>query len=568
MADRILNTRYSVGYVSLYDAAEVGLPVAFLLNRRGQAVLPVTETIQRAMNNSSDSIDFSLINSAQSQAYPIASFVYAIVNVSVRGVACDSVVELYRFMQWLLKSPAAVSKTSSLSMVPLTTSVIASIQRQVLDNVKCQNLKVKMLVEEQIWQELESLKTWKVPVAVASVVAVVLLAGLASFSGFQRYQYHKEATRKKWKIDFFEFDFKPKHEHTVVKKGEGVIESGVFGEGGLGEGLLGKGVLRKGVLEEGVLGEGALGGHEKSREEMEVWKAIFTLDRHLQKGSLSGKEVRLLEVEMDFHKIKATTTERLNGLVELSHKNLASFLGISTSPTSQHFYVEEACSKGCVTHLLCHQHLSIGISGRYSLARELCSALLFLHSHKLPMTALHIQQCLLDSRWTPKLSHWSLSPLHLLLTHKPPKHSQVATAGWSFLESVRYNNDCDLESYFKLFLAPELLDSSFSSSSFSSSLSEKADVFSFGVVLCAIFCIGRPFNEATGGRNSQTICSNLHLFRTHGMPDKAFNLVSVCCSGKPEDRPSLEHVHAALKSADPLSHLSVIDHVIRLYESE
>lgn len=509
----------------------MNLPVAKIINKQGKIVGAHTETIQQAMNqaNNTESMQFSLVDSPHPEAYPMASFVYFIVNVSLQQPICQSAMELYRYVEWFLESPAAKDKTMDMNMIPLTSTLIQAIKDKVLNHFLCQGHSVKLLVEEQIWMEEESLKTWKIPVIISAVIAGIFLLMLASCLVYQRYAYYKKLTRKNWKIEFYDLEFKSKNENSIIGSETKMIE------------------------------------FDTNRNDLEVWNVILSLDEGPLEGGFGGKTIKLVEIELNFERTKAIVTEKLNSIMLLSHINVASFFGVAISPTCQTFYVEDSCSKGCITRLLCHQKFSVGTSLRFSIAREVCSGLLYLHSNKIFVGAMHIHQCMIDFRWTTKISQWALYNIDAILKRTSNKANNVVV-GLNFFEAIKFQtlSSSSLHDYFKYWIAPEYSEAS--SKPFSS---DKADIFSFGVILCAIFSIMKESDvESQTGATNSVNCERLDLFKPHSqhMPSKICNLVNLCCNSNPGDRPTLENISAALRANDPQSHMSVLDHVISLYE--
>ena len=472
--------------------------------------------------------EFSLINNPSAAAYPMASFVYIIVNVTLKEDVCQSAMELYRYIEWFLTSPAALTKTTNLDMVPLTDDLISFIKNTILHRFTCMGKSVREMVEKQIHDELESLKTWKLPVIISSVVAGIFFIFLIFCLVHQKYMYIKKASVKKWNVDFSVLSFKAKNKTFFEMESPKMIKMS-----------------------------------EKSSKELEVWNVIMRLDEDYMEATLAGREARLLEVDMFFNRANTAVTEKLNSMLLLSHNNITSFIGFSTSPTGQTFFLEDICSKACITRLLCHPLFKVGASLRYSIAREVCSGLMYLHLHKINLGVLHIHQCLIDFRWTTKISQWPLYQTDAVLKRNSVKKNEVSN-GFNFFEAIKFQTLDPYPNYFNLWVAPEFEQiDGFSS--------EKADIYSFGILLCSIFSIIKDedsFNLETDKHNSPHL-DKLSFFHPHSqnLPPKVLNLVNLCTNTSSYERPTLDNVQAALKAADPKSKMSVLDHVINFYEN-
>ena len=168
VADTINNIPYSLGYLTPANALEVNLPYAMLMNKRGNIVdggkiSSVESAIDAHLQVMSARLDGSLVDSDDPDAYPIAGYSYFLIHTNIQSTNCSSAMELCRYIEWFLTSDQAHLGTVSSGMVPITESVVEKIQKNVLERMTCNGVQLKMLVDQAVYEELESLKTWKVP---------------------------------------------------------------------------------------------------------------------------------------------------------------------------------------------------------------------------------------------------------------------------------------------------------------------------------------------------------------------------------------------------------------------
>ena len=89
MADFVRREPYRVGYLSPAGAAEVGLPYASVVNRRGRVTDGDKQSVQAAMDerwrNTTSRMTSDLIDCDGDETYPIAAYSYFIVHMKQSG---------------------------------------------------------------------------------------------------------------------------------------------------------------------------------------------------------------------------------------------------------------------------------------------------------------------------------------------------------------------------------------------------------------------------------------------------------------------------------------------------
>lgn len=210
LADAVNQSPFRIGYMTPSSAVEVNLPYAVLINKRGLEVeasaLAVQEAMDERLANLSDRFTGLLNNGDGPKSYPIAGYSYFIVNIN-QTIDCRVAIELVRYILWLTTDPQASSEAENQLMVTVSSSVARRIHDKVLSRMTCNGRSLIQLAEKQIYDELESLKTWKVPVMIAGPIVGVLILLLIGYSLKQRLHYMRMLDRDDWKINFFDIEF-------------------------------------------------------------------------------------------------------------------------------------------------------------------------------------------------------------------------------------------------------------------------------------------------------------------------------------------------------------------------
>ena len=210
VADTVNDVPYRIGYLPPFGASEVLLPYASLLNKHGIAVPPTADAVQQSMRERLSTMDNHLteviVDCDGPDTYPIAGFSYFIVHLVETG-DCRTSIELARYIIWFTTSNQANEEADNQMMVAVSEEIADEIRTQVLDRLTCNGRSTMSMVDQQNYDEQESLKTWKVPVEVATPIVFVLIVVLIMFAMRQRLLLLRMLNRDDWKIAFFEIEF-------------------------------------------------------------------------------------------------------------------------------------------------------------------------------------------------------------------------------------------------------------------------------------------------------------------------------------------------------------------------
>jgi PBP superfamily domain len=211
MADTINNAPFRIGYLTPSSALEVNLPYATIINKRGYAVPASRQAVQKSMEerakNMTDRLTGVLVDCEGPDTYPIAGYTYFVVRMNESFLDCRTAVELARYITWFTTTNHASVEAENQQMVSVSPTVAAKIQSLVLSQLKCKGKFVMDLVQQQINDELESLKTWKLPVEIISPIVSFIIILLICYALRQRLQYIRMLDRDDWNINFFDIEF-------------------------------------------------------------------------------------------------------------------------------------------------------------------------------------------------------------------------------------------------------------------------------------------------------------------------------------------------------------------------
>jgi len=136
VAQMVNTTQYAIGYVELAYVLQNGMTVAAIQNPTGNWILPSLNSIQLAVQSAASSglpagnqswTSVSLLNSNDSQAYPIVSFTYLLeyqeLNV-IPGMSQAKATAIVQFLWWVVQPNGGQQYSQGLEYVPLPTNVV------------------------------------------------------------------------------------------------------------------------------------------------------------------------------------------------------------------------------------------------------------------------------------------------------------------------------------------------------------------------------------------------------------------------------------------------------------
>lgn len=210
----------------------------------------------------------------------------------------------------------------------------------------------------------------------------------------------------------------------------------------------------------------------------------------------------------------------------LDHPNIVKFLGVCVTDTEQLFPLIEYINGGTLEDFLQNDSLQIPWITRLSLALDIASGMVYLHEHN--------------------IMHRDLTSTNILLRIKN--------------NSTEYDNDSDdiqveaLISDFGLakdvqkeralsvvgsidWMAPEVI--------MGKEYGKKADVFSYGIILCEMIgrCEADPETSVIRTKSFEVDFDEFTKRSCEGCPPGFLDLARRCCKLDPEERPSFDSVY-------------------------
>uniref|UniRef100_A0A915EFH3 Guanylate cyclase n=1 Tax=Ditylenchus dipsaci TaxID=166011 RepID=A0A915EFH3_9BILA len=284
----------------------------------------------------------------------------------------------------------------------------------------------------------------------------------------------------------------------------------------------------------------------------------FTLDSMIISKSFGlynyhGERIIGLKHGVDNLALTELDMQELRNMRQLDHENLNRFYGISMDGPEM-LSMWKFCSRGSIKDVLNNNSMSKDAVFIFSIIRELCEGIYFIHNSALSCHG-HLKSsfCLIDERWQVKISYYGLKMLKKLENSK------------------RKAKDL-------LWKAPELLrmeDDAFAIGT------KSADVYSFGVIASEVVNMKPAWEEPAGEterfRNAEEI---VYLVKKGGlMPPRPTirpavpdlnpalqHLIRDCWTENPSERPKIETIRSLLRSMRNGGTTNLMDHVFNMLE--
>ncbi|XP_070199106.1 atrial natriuretic peptide receptor 1-like [Littorina saxatilis] len=257
--------------------------------------------------------------------------------------------------------------------------------------------------------------------------------------------------------------------------------------------------------------------------------------------------------------------EEMRLLTKLKHVNLTTFHGVCIEPPNL-CVLWEYCYKGSIQDLFrtCKDtDYKIDSMFQFSIAMDVCEGLHYIHSSEMKVHGnLMSSNCLIDNRWTCKLSGFGLS--YLLKGEKPDTAKD---------EQTRYSN--------LFWTAPEALRVKLKGDPCSPT--QTADIYSAAIILKEILCKNEAYAEEMHAKNMtpKDIISKVSapqgetLFRPtiSELPDEApgvvysfVRLVHACWQEDPTLRPTARKLLRHMKRLNPFRTSNIMDNMVKMME--
>ncbi|CAD5124701.1 DgyrCDS12964 [Dimorphilus gyrociliatus] len=206
-------------------------------------------------------------------------------------------------------------------------------------------------------------------------------------------------------------------------------------------------------------------------------KQVYTKVGVYKNLTVSVKTIDFPKSSLNLNRFKLMELKQMK---EMNHGNINSFVGLSFENNKAHI-LWTYCSKGSLQDILENDDIALDNLFKKSLISDLASGMNYIHSSSLKFHGnLSSGCCLIDSRWTLKISSFGLYDLKNI----------------RFQSNIRDSTTGEYEAYRKLLWhAPELLREHLTNyTELTLPMgSQGGDVYSFGIILWEIIHRGMPF---------------------------------------------------------------------------
>uniref|UniRef100_A0A8W8NHD2 Guanylate cyclase n=1 Tax=Magallana gigas TaxID=29159 RepID=A0A8W8NHD2_MAGGI len=189
----------------------------------------------------------------------------------------------------------------------------------------------------------------------------------------------------------------------------------------------------------------------------------------VQTARLDGRIVAVKRINKYNFGLSKSLRIEVKEIRELRHPNLCQFVGACTE-TPNVCILMEYCPKGALADVLLNDDIPLTWSFRFSFAADIANGMDYLHSHGLVHARLNSSNCVVDDRWSVKITDYGLPILR-----KNDYKSEEMTSDFQSRRRVVYN-------------APEVCGSF-------PVFTKSSDVYSYGIILVEIANRSDPYGD-------------------------------------------------------------------------
>ncbi|KAL4236675.1 hypothetical protein ACF0H5_005059 [Mactra antiquata] len=243
---------------------------------------------------------------------------------------------------------------------------------------------------------------------------------------------------------------------------------------------------------------------------------------------------------------------------ECEHINLCKFVGASIV-TPNVCILSEYCPKGSLSDVLLNDDVPLNWAFRFSFAADISRGMQLLHSHKIYHGRLKSNNCVVDDRWTVKITDYGMTTLRC--------NDDVIMNDCD--EDMEEDDDDYQEKRAIIYKPPE-----HASEATKCLASAAGDVYAFAIILIEIATRNDPYGDEDAfnvlpnwrpplpdlspemSENKDETCPCPHAY---------LELISSCWAREPDDRPTFDEVRKIIHKINP-SKLSPVDLMMAMME--
>ena len=138
-------TPYSIGYSVLDMAMAWGTPIASMINKAGVVVAASSESVAHAVEELGGKLNSQLVanleDGSDDGGWPIATYTYFVIrkNHHIAPGDCDRRRAAMEYLYDFYASPALAVSARSLGFATLSSSLVYSIRKMLVDSAMCDN---------------------------------------------------------------------------------------------------------------------------------------------------------------------------------------------------------------------------------------------------------------------------------------------------------------------------------------------------------------------------------------------------------------------------------------------
>nr|KAG5694015.1 hypothetical protein BaRGS_002469 [Batillaria attramentaria] len=240
---------------------------------------------------------------------------------------------------------------------------------------------------------------------------------------------------------------------------------------------------------------------------------------------------------------------QFNRLMELKHQNLTAFVGACVDP-GRILLLWEYCAKGSLQDVIWNTNIKLDQLFKFALCQDVAKGLEYLHkSHVSYHGNLKSSNCVVDSRWTCKLTDFGVPRLRTMDKASIPMEENCDKELWTAPEVLRGERGVDFQ---------------------------KVDMYALGIILKEVFTRSGPYSDYAFLRPAEII--NKVKYPKRGVvfrpmfareirhDNELMSLISDCWAEDATMRPSPTRVLKTLNRLNPSKHMTVIDNMVAMLE--
>ena len=370
---------------------------------------------------------------------------------------CDSAKEFVRYTYWCFTEDTPKSACESAGMAPLSDTMVVRVRENVLKTITCngENMWDKMLYDIENENNVVD-TTWIIAVGVVVPCMSIIVLSLIGYIVWQRYKQWRVLNSNEWNIPIEEIIF------FFDSKGSSSHKSKLAGMKSL-----------KSLQSASNMSSTCIEDYNALVRQVLQWPG---------KWKSNNIGLRILDIKQ-FHTIHMDTKRELIALRDkIIHPNVVRFFGL-TEIEKDRYIIGDYCSKGTLMDVLQDDKFSLTNDFKLALTLDVVSGMQFLHAQGIIHGNLASSVCLVDAKWTVKISDWEFcrlfsvmnenaNPILELRKNLPEEASSLGAASRDF------------------WVAPEILRSDFTTKP-----TKESDVFSFAMIMQEIYTREEPYCE-------------------------------------------------------------------------